>query len=324
MSVLTYSRAINRAMHEEMLRDQKVILLGEDIAVMEGVWGCSKGFLQEFGPWRVLDTPICENGFVGMAVGAAMRGLRPIVELMYSDFAPMAFDSIANQAAKMHYMTGGQIKIPLVLRAPNGVGRRNAGQHSGNLEALLTHIPGLKVICPSTPYDVMGMLKTAIRDEDPVMCIENKLLYSIKGEVPDEEYLIPLGQADIKRPGKDLTIISWSREVHYCLQAAADLALKGIDAEVLDLRSLVPLDWDAIVRSVSKTHRVLIVHEAVKRGGYGGEIAAQIGEELFDELDAPVKRVAGANVVIPFSPALEDLIYPQVADIVQGALEVLA
>ena len=324
MSIITYSKAINRAMHEEMMQNKDVMLLGEDIAVMGGVWGCSSGFLEEFGPWRVLDTPICENGFVGMAVGAAMRGIRPIVELMYSDFIPMAFDSIANQAAKMHYMTGGQIKIPMVLRAPNGVGRRNAGQHSGNLEALLTHIPGLKVICPATPYDVIGMLKTAIRDDDPVMCIENKLLYSIKGEVPDEEYMIPLGQADIKRPGKDLTIISWSRMVHSCLKAAEDLEQKGIDVEVLDLRSLVPLDWEAIVCSVTKTHRVMIVHEAVKRSGYGGEIAAQIGEELFDELDAPVKRLAGANVVIPFSSALEDLIYPQVDDIIQGALEVLA
>lgn len=324
MSVLTYSKAIHRAMHEEMVRDGNVILLGEDIAVMGGVWGCSKDFLQEFGPWRVLDTPICENGFVGMAVGAAMRGLRPIVELMYTDFAPMAFDSIVNQAAKMHYMTGGQIKVPLVMRAPNGVGRRNAGQHSGNLEGLLTHIPGLKVICPSTPYDILGMLKTAVRDDDPVMCIENKLLYAVKGEVPDEEYLVPLGKADIKRPGKDLTIISWSREVHNCLQAAANLAPDGIDAEVLDLRSLVPLDWEAIANSVCKTHRVLIVHEAVRRSGFGAEIAARIGEELFDELDAPVKRLAGANVVIPFSPVLEDLVIPQAADIVQSALEVMA
>lgn len=318
MRTITYGQALSEAMREEMVRDEAVFVIGEDMGVMGSVFGLTKGFMQQFGAHRVIDTPISESGFTGMSVGAAIRGLRPVVELMYVDFAGVCFDPIINQAAKMRYMTGGQVSVPMVIRAPQGAGRRNAGQHSQSLEALFTHIPGLKVVLPSTPYDAKGLLKTAIRENDPVMFIEHKLLYATKGEVPEEEYLIPLGKADIKRPGKDVTILAYSRQVQFALQAAKELAELGIDAEVLDLRSLVPLDWESIAASVAKTHRVAIVQEAVQRGGYAGEIAAQIMEQLFDELDAPVKRIAGLNVVPPFSPALEDLIYPGPAEIVAG------
>lgn len=323
MRTITYGKAIGEAVHEEMTRDSAVIVLGEDVGLMGNVFGLFKGFMEEFGSHRVIDTPISEAGFTGMAVGAAMRGIRPVVELMYVDFAPICFDPIANQAAKMRYMTGGQVSIPMVIRAPGGAGRRNAGQHSQSLETLFTHIPGLKVVSPATPYDAKGLLKTAIRDNDPVVFLEHKLLYANKGEVPEEEYLIPLGKADVKRPGKDVTIITYSRQVLFALEAAKELEQQGIDAEVLDLRSLVPLDWDAIAASVKKTHRVVVVHEAIKRSGYGGEIAAQIMEELFDELDAPVKRIAAENVVPPFSPPLEDAFFPGVKEIVAGVLDVV-
>ena len=318
MRTITYGQALSEAMREEMVRDEAVFVIGEDMGVMGSVFGLTKGFMEQFGAHRVIDTPISESGFTGMSVGAAIRGLRPVVELMYVDFAGVCFDPIINQAAKMRYMTGGQVSVPMVIRAPQGAGRRNAGQHSQSLEALFTHIPGLKVVLPSTPYDAKGLLKTAIRENDPVMFIEHKLLYATKGEVPEEEYLIPLGKANIKRPGKDVTILAYSRQVQFALQAAKELAELGIDAEVIDLRSLVPLDWESIAASVAKTHRVAIVQEAVQRGGYAGEIAAQIMEQLFDELDAPVKRIAGLNVVPPFSPALEDLIYPGPAEIVAG------
>lgn len=318
MRTITYGQALSEAMREEMVRDEAVFVIGEDMGVMGSVFGLTKGFMEQFGAHRVIDTPISESGFTGMSVGAAIRGLRPVVELMYVDFAGVCFDPIINQAAKMRYMTGGQVSVPMVIRAPQGAGRRNAGQHSQSLEALFTHIPGLKVVLPSTPYDAKGLLKTAIRENDPVMFIEHKLLYATKGEVPEEEYLVPLGKADIKRAGKDVTILAYSRQVQFALQAAKELAELGIDAEVIDLRSLVPLDWETIAASVAKTHRVAIVQEAVQRSGYAGEIAAQIMEQLFDELDAPVKRIAGLNVVPPFSPALEDLIYPGPAEIVAG------
>lgn len=324
MKTITYGQAVSEAMHEEMVRDSNVFILGEDMGVMGSVFGLTKGFMDEFGAHRVIDTPISENGFTGMAVGAAMRGLRPVVELMYVDFAPICLDPIVNQAAKMRYMTGGQIKIPLVIRAPGGAGRRNAGQHSQSLEAMFAMFPGLKVIAPGTPYDAKGLLKSAIRDDDPVIFLEHKLLYATKGDVPEEEYVIPLGKADIKRSGCDVTIICYSRQVHFALDAAVELAKEGIDAEVLDLRTIVPLDWESIEASVKKTNRVVIVQEAAKRGGYAGEISAQIMESLFDYLDAPVKRVAGKNVVAPFSPALEDLTYPNAKDIAAGVREVMA
>lgn len=323
MKKITYGQALSEAMHEEMVRDESVFVIGEDMGVMGSVFGLTKGFMEEFGANRVIDTPISESGFTGMSVGAAMRGLRPVVEIMYVDFTPVCMDPIVNQAAKMRYMTGGQVKVPMVIRAPQGAGRRNAGQHSQSLEALFTHIPGLKVVMPATPYDAKGLLKAAIRDDDPVIFIEHKLLYATKGEVPEEEYIIPLGKADVKRTGKDVTILAYSRQVSFALQAAKELAESGIDAEVIDLRTLVPLDWEAIAASVKKTHRVVIAQEAVERGGFAGELAAQIQDELFDELDAPVKRVAGLNVVPPFSPALEDFIYPNAKDIVSGVKEIL-
>ena len=320
---ITVSKAIGEALHEEMVRDEKVFIMGEDMAVMGNVFAITKGFLEEFGPLRVIDTPISEEGFCGMAVGAAMRGLRPVVELMYNDFATVAADPILNQAAKMRYMTGGQCNIPMVLRCPMGSGRRNAGQHSQSLENFFCHFPGLKVIAPCTAKAAKGLIKAAIRDDDPVVSMEHKLLYAKKEEIPEEEYIIPLGVADVKREGKDLTIISWSREVNFSLEAAETLAKEGIDVEVLDLRTLVPLDWEAIKASVSKTHNVIIVSEEVKRGSYAGEISAQIAEELFDELDAPVERVCGLNIVSPFSPTLEDKNFPHPEDIVAAVKRVL-
>ncbi|MCD8138921.1 MAG: alpha-ketoacid dehydrogenase subunit beta [Planctomycetaceae bacterium] len=321
---LSISKAVREGLHEEMVRDATVVVMGEDMADMGSVFGITQGFLDEFGPLRVIDTPISESGFSGMAVGMAMRGLRPVVEWMYDDFITCCLDPVMNQAAKLRYMTGGQLTLPIVFRAPMGAGRRNAGQHSQCLEALFTHIPGLKVVCPSTAADHKGLLKSAIRDNDPVIFLEHKLLYAKKEEVPeDDDYLIPLGKADVKRPGRDLTIITWSRQVYFALEAAEALAADGIDAEVLDLRSLVPLDWDAVRESVVKTHNVMIVEEGVKRGGVGAELAAEIMEDLFDELDSPVARVAGANVVSPFSPPLEDAVFPHPADIIAAAKKLL-
>ena len=324
MSTLTVSKAIREGLHEEMVRDKNVVVLGEDMAVMGSVFAITQGFLDEFGPLRVIDTPISESGFTGMAVGMAMRGLRPVVEWMYDDFITVCLDPVMNQAAKMRYMTGGQVKVPIVFRAPIGAGRRNAGQHSQCLEALFTHIPGLKVVAPATAADAKGMLKSVIRSDDPVVFLEHKLLYAKKEEIPDGEYMIPLGKADIKRPGKDLTILTWSRQLYFSLEAAETLASQGIDAEVVDLRSLVPLDWEAIKASVQKTGNVMVVEEGARRGGIGAEIAAEIQEELFDDLDAPVARVAAANVVSPFSPPLEDAMFPHPADIVAAAHKLLA
>lgn len=323
MRKLSMSKAIREAMHEEMARDESVIVIGEDLGVMGSPFGVTQGFLDEFGPDRVIETPICESGFTGMAVGAAMRGIRPVVELMYVDFIGVAMDPVLNQAAKLRYMTGGQVSIPMVIRAPMGAGRRNAGQHSQCLETFFTHIPGLKLVCPSTPADAKGLLKAAIRDEDPVIFLEHKLLYALKGELPEEEHIIPLGKADVKREGKDVTIITWSRQVLFALEAAVELWKDGIEVEVIDLRTLVPLDWEAIKKSVSKTHNVVIVQEGNKRSGYAGEIAAQIMEELFDELDSPVERVAGLNTVAPFSPPLEDAFFPNASDIVQAVKKIV-
>jgi pyruvate/2-oxoglutarate/acetoin dehydrogenase E1 component len=323
MSELSMSQALRAALYEEMLRDPNVIALGEDAGKLGGTFGVSRGLLDEFGPDRVFDTPISEAGFMGMAVGAAMRGLRPVVELMFIDFIGVCMDQVMNQAAKMRYMTGGQVNIPLVIRTPMGAGRRNAGQHSQCLENLFTSIPGLKVICPSTSAEAKGLLKTAIRDDDPVVCIEHKRLYALKGEVPGEEGLILLGRAAVKRAGSDVTIIAWSQQLLYALEAAQELENDGIDAEVLDLRSLVPLDWETIKESVAKTHNVVIAQEGCKRSGYAGEIAAQIMEELFDELDAPVTRVAALNVVAPYSPPLEDVFFPHAGDIAKAVKQLL-
>ncbi len=320
---ISVSKAIGEALHEEMLRDGKMFIMGEDVGVMGNVFGITKGFLDEFGPDRVIDTPISEEGFVGMAVGAAVRGMHPVVELMYNDFATECADPLFNQAAKIRYMTGGQCSVPMVLRVPMGSGRRNAGQHSQSLENFFCHFPGLKVIAPCSAEDAKGLLKTSIRDEDPVVFMEHKLLYARKEEIPEGEYTVPLGSAKVRREGKDITIISWSREINFALEASETLAGEGIDAEVLDLRSLVPLDWEAIGDSVSKTHNVIIVSEEVRRGSYAGELSAQIAEELFDELDAPVERVCGLNICSPFSPVLEDENFPHPGDIVRAVRHVL-
>ncbi len=320
---ITVSKAIREGLLEEMRRDDKVFIMGEDMAVMGNVFAITTGFLEEFGPNRVIDTPISEEGFCGMGVGAAMRGMKPVIELMYNDFITEAADPIFNQAAKLKYMSGGQCSIPLVLRLPMGSGRRNAGQHSQSLEALACHFPGLKVVCPSNAEDAKGLIKAAIRDPDPVIVFEHKLLYAHKEEIPEEEYITPIGEAKVRREGKDITIITWSREVNFAMDAAKSLEAEGIDAEVLDLRTLVPVDWDAIKASVSKTHNVIIVSEEVKRGSYAGELSAQIAEELFDELDAPVERVCGLNIVSPFSPVLEDENFPHPETIAAAVKRVL-
>jgi pyruvate dehydrogenase E1 component beta subunit len=323
MKKISISKAISEGLHEEMVRDENVIILGEDMGKMGNVFAITQGFQEEFGANRVIDTPISESGFLGMSVGAALVGIRPVAELMYVDFIGVSLDPIMNQAAKMRYMTGGQVHVPMVLRAPMGSGRRNAGQHSQCLESLFTGIPGLKVVCPSTAKDAKGLIKSAIRDEDPVIFLEHRLIYAKKEQIPEEEYTIPLGEADIKREGKDVTVITWSRQVYFALDAAKELEKEGIDVEVLDLRSLVPLDWEAIKKSVCKTHNVVVVHEGARRGGFGGELSAQITEDLFDELDSPVERVAALNVVAPFAPTLEDELFPHPKDIVAAVKKVL-
>jgi len=311
MREITYAEAINEAMSEEMRRDENVFFMGEDIGVYNGAFGVSKGMIQEFGEKRVRETPISETGFVGAAVGAAMMGMRPIVELMFSDFMTVCWDQIANEAAKVRLMLGGAVKVPMVLRTASGGGTGAAAQHSQSLENLYCHIPGLKVVIPSTAYDAKGLLLSAIRDDNPVIFLEQKRLYRVKGEVPEEEYTIPLGVADIKRAGRDVTIVTYGRMVQMSLEVAEKLAHDGIEAEVIDIRSLVPLDTETIIESVKKTRRVVIVHEAVQFSGFGAEIAAQIsGSDAFFYLDAPVKRVGGYYTPIPFNPILEASVFP--------------
>ncbi len=320
----TYAQALNEALKEEMKRDETILLLGEDIGLQGGAFGATRGLLKEFGPGRVRNTPISELLIVGAAVGAALDGCRPIVEIMYIDFSTLAMDQIVNQAAKMRYMTGGKLKVPLVIRTQGGGGRGSAAQHSQSLEAWFAHIPGLKVVMPSTPYDAKGLLKTAIRDDNPVIFIEHKLLYPLKGIVPDSEYNIPLGKAEVKREGKDVTIIATSLMVHKALSAAKNLKEEGIDAEVIDPRSLVPLDKETLLNSVKKTGKAVVVHEACKRCGIGAEIASFIMEEAFDFLDAPIVRVAGANTPIPYNMALERLARPDVEDIGSAVKKLLS
>jgi pyruvate/2-oxoglutarate/acetoin dehydrogenase E1 component len=318
-----YSEALRDALRLEMQRDPRILVMGEDIAEHGGAFQVTAGLLAEFGPDRIRQTPISEIGIVGAGVGAALTGLRPVVELMYIDFSGLAIDQIVNQAAQNRFMFGGQARVPLVVRTQGGSGRGNAAQHSKSLEAWFTHVAGLKVVMPATPADAKGLLTAAIRDDDPVMFIEHKLLYRTKGPVPDGEYVVPLGKADVKREGSDLTIVTWSREVLFALEAAAKLAAEGVDAEVIDLRTLVPLDRAAILASVRKTRRLLVVHEAIKRGGYGGEIAALVAEEGFDDLDAPPRRLAGVETPIPYAAHLERGVIPQVEDIVRVAKELV-
>ncbi len=320
---LFYSEALREALRLEMLRDPRVFVMGEDIAEHGGAFQVTAGLLAEFGPDRIRQTPISEIGIVGAGVGAALTGLRPVVELMYIDFSGLAIDQIVNQAAQNRFMFGGQARVPLVVRTQGGSGRGNAAQHSKSLEAWFTHVAGLKVVMPATPADAKGLLAAAIRDDDPVMFIEHKLLYRTKGPVPAGEYVIPLGKADVKRAGRDLTIVTWSREVLFALEAAETLAREGIEAEVIDLRSLVPLDRETILASVRRTRRLLVVHEAILRGGYGGEIAALVAEEAFDDLDAPPRRLAGVETPIPYAAHLERGVVPQVEDIVRVAREIV-
>lgn len=322
MKTIMFRDAISSALAEEMRRDEKVFVMGEDVAITGGVYKATKGLLAEFGPERVRNTPLSEIAIAGVATGAAMCGARPVAEIMHVDFTGCCFDIILNQMSKMCYKTNGQVNVPMVLRTQGGRGRSNGCTQSQSLESLFTHIPGLKVVMPSTPKDAKGLLKSAIRDNNPVIFIEHKGLYQTKGEVPEEEYLIPIGKADVKKEGKDVTIISYSKSVLMALDAAKELSAQGIDAEILDLRSLVPLDFDAIAESVTKTGRVVIVHEAVERTGYGAEIAAQIADKLFDELDAPIVRVCGCNIPIPNAtePELESA--PTVEKIVKAAQRV--
>ena len=318
MRQITYKEALKEAMREELKRDDSVFLLGEDIGKYGGVYAVTRGLFDEFGPGRVKDTPLAEAVIVGAATGAAAVGARPVVEIMYVNFMTFCMDQIVNHAAKMRYMFGGKIKVPMVIRTQGGAGTSCAAQHSESLESWFIHVPGLKVIMPSTPYDAKGLLKSAIRDDNVVIFIEHNMLYNTKGEVPEEEYLLPIGKADIKRAGGDITIISYSKMVLTALQAAEDLAKDGINAEVIDIRTLSPLDIDTITDSVKKTGRAVICEADCKTGGVGAEISSQIVEKVFDYLDGPVIRVAGKDTPIPYSSVLENFAIPDKNEIIKA------
>ncbi|CAM5780277.1 alpha-ketoacid dehydrogenase subunit beta [Castellaniella caeni] len=322
MTTISFLDAISQALREEMQRDERVFLLGEDIGAFGGAFKVTRGFLEEFGQWRVMDMPIAESGFVGMGCAAAIEGQIPVVEFQFADFIACAFDQIINFAAKVHYRWG--MPCPIVFRAPCGGGVRGGPYHSESPEAWFTNVPGLKIVYPSTPYDALGLLKSAIRDPNPVIFFEHKRLYrKIRQEIPDGEILVPLGSADIKRPGHDLTIITYGAMVHDAIEAAETLGQQGYECEVLDLRSLCPLDEQSIYQSIARTHRALVVHEAHLTGGFGGELAARIAAEAFDQLDAPITRVGAADVPIPYSPPLEDAVLPNADKIVAAALRTL-
>mgnify|MGYP001823066604 FL=1 len=323
MADLMYREALNQALFEEMRRDPLVFTMGEGIAERGGSYKVTVGLLEEFGPDRILDTPISEASFTGCGVGAALVGTRPVVEILFVDFTGLIMDQIINQAAKYEFMSGGQGKVPMVLRTQGGTGNGLAGQHSQSLEALFYHIPGLKVVMPATPYDAKGLLKASIRDDHPTIFIEHKLLYMTKGEVPEDDYIVPLGQADIKHSGNDITLVTYSYMTLKCLEAAEALAKEGIAVEVVDLRTLTPLDKDTILESVEKTGRAIVVHEAVKRGGIGGDIASMIMEEAYDDLDGPVVRICGKNTTIPYNLELEKVCVPSTEDIIEGILEMV-
>jgi pyruvate/2-oxoglutarate/acetoin dehydrogenase E1 component len=323
MREITYREALREGLMEEMQRDESVFLLGEDIAEFGGSYKVTQGLFEEFGPDRVRNTPISEAAIAGASLGAALLGMRPVAEYMYIDFSTLAIDQIVNQIAKVRYMFGGKAKAALVIRTQGGAGRSSGPHHAQSLEAWFCHIPGLKVVMPSTPYDVKGLIKSSIRDDDPIIFIEHKLLYNEKGSVPDEEYLIPIGKADIKREGKDVTIVATSLMVTKTLNAAERLARDGIEAEVLDPMTLVPLDEESILQSVRKTGRLVIVHEACRRAGYGAEIAAIVAEKALYDLDAPIKRVAAFNTPIPFAPKLEGFVIPDEQAIINEVRELL-
>jgi len=321
---ISYVQALNEALHEEMARDLDVFIMGEDIGLGKGTLGVTEGLRDAFGPERVRNSPISEQALVGSALGASLTGSRPIVELMFIDLLGVCGDQVANQIAKAAYMSGGKARPALVIRTQQGVGLGLAAQHSQSLEAWLVHIPGLIVVAPSTPYDAKGLLKTAVRDDNPVFFLENKRLYPIKGAVPEKEYLIPLGVADVKRKGRDITIVATSYQVHNALAAADTLAKEGIEAEVIDPRTLSPLDVEPIAESVRRTHRLVVVNEGCRTGGYASEVAATLGEVVFEYLDAPIMRVAGEDAPIPANLRLEQEVVPQEKDILATVHQMMA
>lgn len=323
MARITMREAISQALWEEMERDPTVFIMGEEVGVWGGTYAVTKGFYDHFGPDRVKDTPIAEAAIIGGAIGAALTGLRPVAELMTINFAFSAFDHIVNQAAKMHLMFGGQMVLPLVIRAVGGGGRQLGATHSQTPDAIFAHFPGLKVVAPGTPADAKGLLKAAIRSQDPILFIEHATLYQTRGEVPDGDYIVPIGKSNVARPGKDVTIITYSKMLETSIKAADQLAKDGIEAEIIDLRSLRPLDMDPVLESFKKTNRAVVVEEGWKSYGVGSEVSARIYEEAFDYVDAPIKRVAQMEVPLPYNHTLEQMALPKVEDVVKAVKEVL-
>jgi len=323
MPQITMRQAISQALWEEMERDERVFILGEEVGVWGGTYAVTKGFYDHFGEKRVRDTPIAEAAIVGAGIGAAMAGLRPVAELMTINFAFVAMDHIVNEATKMHYMFGGQMTVPMVIRTVGGGGRQLGATHSQTPDAIFAHFPGLKVIAPGTPYDAKGLLKAAIRSDDPIFFIEHATMYQIHGEVPEEEYLVPIGKSKIQRPGRDVTIVTYSKGLDLSLKAAEQLSKEGIEAEVVDLRTLRPLDMAPVLDSVQRTNRAIVVEEGWRSYGVGAEVAARIQEEAFDDLDAPVLRIAQKEVPLPYNRTLEQSALPQVSDILRAVKEVL-
>jgi pyruvate dehydrogenase E1 component beta subunit len=323
MAIITMREAISQALWEEMERDPKVFIMGEEVGVWGGSYAVTKGFLDHFGPERVRDTPISEAAIIGAAIGSALNGLRPVAELMTINFAFVAMDHIVNQTAKLHYMFNGQFRLPMVIRTPGGGGRQLAATHSQTPDVIFAHFPGLKVVAPGTPEDAKGLLKSSIRSEDPVLFIENATIYQQRGEVPDGDYTIPIGKSKVQREGKDVTLVTYSKMVGYCMQAAVQLEKEGIDVEIVDLRSLRPLDMDPVIESFKKTNRAVIAEEGWKSYGVGAEVSSRIYEQAFDYIDAPIRRVAQKEVPLPYNRRLEQLALPQVEDVISAVREVL-
>jgi len=323
MARITMREAISQALWEEMERDESVFILGEEVGVWGGTYAVTKGFYDHFGAKRVRDTPIAESVIIGAAIGAAMTGLRPVAELMTINFAFAAMDHIVNEAAKLRYMFGGQFTIPMVIRTPSGGGRQLGATHSQTPDAVFAHFPGLKVVAPGTPEDAKGMLKAAIRSDDPIMFIEHATLYQVRGEVPDGEYTIPLDKAKVQRPGSDVTVVTYSKMLEISMKAADELAKEGIEAEIVDLRCLRPLDMEPVLQSFQKTNRAVIVEEGWRSFGVGAEVSARIYEEAFDFVDAPIQRVAQKEVPLPYNRTLEQMALPQVEDVIEAVKEVL-
>ncbi len=323
MAILTMREAISQALWEEMERDPNVFIMGEEVGLWGGTYAVTRGFYDHFGPDRVRDTPISEAAIVGSAIGAALTGLRPVAEIMTINFAFSAMDAIVNQAPKLHYMFGGQMTLPLVIRTVSGGGRQLGATHSQTPDVIFAHFPGLKVVAPGTPADAKGLLRSSIRSQDPILFIEHATLYQLRGEVPDGEYLVPIGQSAIQRPGKDVTIITYSKMLDVSMKAAEELAKDGVEAEIVDLRTLRPLDMGPVIESFKKTNRAVVVEEGWKSYGVGAEVAARIYEQAFDYVDAPIKRVAQAEVPLPYNRNLEQLALPQVANVVAAVREVL-